>query len=213
MEIRTLTLGELDTNCYIVISAAGNAAVIDPADEAQKVLDVLKTENAELKMILLTHGHFDHTGAVAQLKEETGAKVYLHEKDECMTDDTIKNVAYLCPGFEYKPYTADKLLSEGDIIRLDEIEFSVINTPGHTAGSVMFFAENCIFAGDTIFEGSVGRTDFYSGDYTAQKKSLARIAALREDYIIYPGHGSSTTLNQEKKFNPYLSVDPISFFG
>ena len=77
----------------------------------------------------------------------------------------------------------------------------------------MFFAENCIFAGDTIFEGSVGRTDFYSGDYTAQKKSLARIAALREDYIIYPGHGSSTTLYQEKKFNPYLSVDPMSFFG
>lgn len=103
MEIKTLTLGELGTNCYIVISAAGNAAVIDPADDAQRILDTLGKENAELKMILLTHGHFDHTGAVADLKEQTGAKVYIHSKDECMLDDTIKNVAYLCPGHSYKP--------------------------------------------------------------------------------------------------------------
>lgn len=158
MEIKTLTLGELATNCYIVISAAGNAAVIDPADDAQRILDTLGKDNAELKMILLTHGHFDHTGAVADLKEQTGAKVYIHSKDECMLDDTIKNVAYLCPGYSYKPFTADVLVSDGDIIRLDEIEFSVMHTPGHTAGSVVYFADNCMFAGDTIFEGSAGRT-------------------------------------------------------
>ena len=163
-------------------------------------------------MILLTHGHFDHTGAVADLKEQTGAKVYIHSKDECMLDDTIKNVAYLCPGYSYKPFTADVLVSDGDIIRLDEIEFSVMHTPGHTAGSVVYFADNCMFAGDTIFEGSAGRTDFYSGDYIAQRNSLARLAALREDYIIYPGHGGSTTLKQEKKFNPYLGQSPVDFF-
>ena len=151
MEVKTLTLGELGTNCYIVTSAAGNAAVIDPADDAQRILDTLSAENAELKMILLTHGHFDHTGAVAELKEQTGAKVYIHAKDECMLDDTIKNVAYLCPDYSYKPFTADVLLSGGDIIRLDEVEFSVMSTPGHTAGSVVFFADNCMFAGDTIF--------------------------------------------------------------
>ena len=146
MEIKTLTLGELATNCYIVISAAGNAAVIDPADDAQRILDTLGKDNAELKMILLTHGHFDHTGAVADLKEQTGAKVYIHSKDECMLDDTIKNVAYLCPGYSYKPFTADVLVSDGDIIRLDEIEFSVMHTPGHTAGSVVYFADNCMQA-------------------------------------------------------------------
>lgn len=212
MEIKTLTLGELATNCYIVISAAGNAAVIDPADDAQRILDTLGKENAELKMILLTHGHFDHTGAVADLKKQTGAKIYIHSKDECMLDDTIKNVAYLCPGYSYKPFTADVLVSDGDIIRLDEIEFSVMHTPGHTAGSVVYFADNCMFAGDTIFEGSAGRTDFYSGDYIAQRNSLARIAALREDYLIYPGHGSSTTLKQEKKFNQFLRQSPVDFF-
>ena len=115
-----------------------------------------------------------------------------------MLDDTIKNVAYLCPGYSYKPFTADVLVSDGDIIRLDEIEFSVMHTPGHTAGSVVYFADN--------------RTDFYSGDYIAQRNSLARIAALREDYLIYPGHGSSTTLKQEKKFNQFLGQSPVDFF-
>lgn len=212
MEVKTLTLGELGTNCYIVTSAAGNAALIDPADDAQRILDMLSAENAELKMILLTHGHFDHTGAVADLKEQTGAKVYIHAKDECMLDDTIKNVAYLCPDYSYKPFTADVLLSGGDIIRLDEVEFSVMSTPGHTAGSVVFFADNCIFAGDTIFEGSAGRTDFYSGDYIAQRNSLARLAALREDCLIYPGHGGTTTLKQEKQFNPFLGQSSVDFF-
>ena len=169
-------------------------------------------ELKKVDAILLTHGHFDHTGAVADLKEQTGAKVYIHSKDECMLDDTIKNVAYLCPGYSYKPFTADVLVSDGDIIRLDEIEFSVMHTPGHTAGSVVYFADDCMFAGDTIFEGSAGRTDFYSGDYIAQRNSLARIAALREDYLIYPGHGNSTTLKQEKKFNQFLGQSPVDFF-
>ena len=212
MEVKTLTLGELGTNCYIVTRAAGNAAVIDPADDAQRILDTLSAENAELKIILLTHGQYDHTGAVADLKEQTGAKVYIHAKDECMLDDTIKNVAYLCPDYSYKPFTADVLLSGGDIIRLDEVEFSVMSTPGHTAGSVVFFADNCMFAGDTIFEGSAGRTDFYSGDYIAQRNSLARLAALREDYLIYPGHGETTTLKQEKQFNPFLGQSSVDFF-
>ena len=124
----------------------------------------------------------------------------------------MKNVLHGDLGYSYKPFTADVLVSDGDIIRLDEIEFSVMHTPGHTAGSVVYFADNCMFAGDTIFEGSAGRTDFYSGDYIAQRNSLARIAALREDYLIYPGHGSSTTLKQEKKFNQFLGQSPVDFF-
>ncbi len=212
MEITRLTLGELGTNCYVVESVTGNAAVIDPADDAEAILRELEKNDAELQLILLTHGHFDHTGAVAELKEKTGARVYIHEKDECMTDDTIKNVAYLSPGYEYKPFTADVLLTGGDIINLAEIEFSVMNTPGHTAGSVMYFAEDCIFAGDTIFEGSIGRTDFYSGDYAEQRKSLEKIAALTDDYKIYPGHGGSTTLKQEKLYNPFLSHSDSDIF-
>ncbi len=210
MQIFPLTLGDLETNCYIIASDDGNAAVIDPAAECEAIMQVLEEENLYLTKILLTHGHFDHTGAVAELKEKTGAKVYLHEKDVCMVNDTIKNVAYLDPYFEYKPYEADVLLSGGDVIFLDELEFSVMHTPGHTAGSVMYFIDDCIFAGDTIFEGSAGRTDFYSGDINAQRKSLERIYALRENYMIYSGHGFDTTLENEKKYNPFLADFRVS---
>lgn len=212
MKIISMTLGELGTSCYLVASNKANAAMIDPAGNADRIISALEKNKLTLKMILLTHGHFDHTGAVSDLVSITSAKVYIHKNDACMLDNTNKNVAYLVPGFVYKPFSADVLLSDGDTICLDEIEFKVMLTPGHTAGSVMYFAENCIFSGDTIFEGSVGRTDFYSGDFTAQRDSLKKIAALEDDYIIYPGHGGSTTLNQEKKFNPYLSDGRFSDF-
>lgn len=207
MKVISMTLGELGTSCYIVASDSKNAAVVDPAADPERIMAKLNENGLTLKMILLTHGHFDHTGAAAELIQKTGAKVYIHEKDECMLNDTtgVKNVSYLMPGYEYKPFSADVLLYGGDSFDLDEINFTVMNTPGHTAGSVMYFADNCIFAGDTVFEGSVGRTDFYSGDFKAQKQSLKRIAALQDDYVIYPGHGGSTTLKQEKQFNPYLA--------
>ena len=205
MQIITMNLGELDTSCYLLASDEGNAAMIDPAGDVDRIIEALSENSLVLKKILLTHGHFDHTGAVAQLKEITGAKVYLHADDECMLSDTIKNAAYLVPGYNYTPFEADVLLSGGDMIFLDELEISVMHTPGHTKGSVMYFVNNSIFTGDTLFEGSVGRTDFYSGDIKAQRESLKRISALKENYTLYPGHGGATTLEDEKKYNPYLS--------
>ncbi|MCH5323820.1 MAG: MBL fold metallo-hydrolase [Eubacterium sp.] len=204
MKIITMNLGELDTSCYIVVSDSGNAAVIDPADNAEHILDVLGKNSLTLKLILLTHGHFDHTGAAAELKEQTGAKVYIHKADECMLDDRQKNVSYLLPGFDYKSFAADVTVDEGDTVTLDEITFTVIHTPGHTAGSIMFTADNAIFSGDTIFEGSVGRTDFYSGSPAQQRQSLQRIMNMDGDFDIYPGHGGKTTLSAEKRHNPYL---------
>ncbi len=204
MQIITMNLGELDTSCYLLVSDEGNAAMIDPAGECDKIIEELSKNSIVLTKILLTHGHFDHTGAVAELKEITGAKVYIHADDECMLNDTIKNVVYLVPGYTYKPFEADVLLSGGDMIFLDELEISVMHTPGHTKGSVMYFVNNSIFTGDTIFEGSVGRTDFYSGDIKAQRETLKRISALRENYTLYPGHGEATTLENEKKYNMYL---------
>lgn len=204
MQIITMNLGELDTSCYLLVSDEGNAAMIDPAGECDRIIEELSKNSLTLTKILLTHGHFDHTGAAAELKEITGAKVYIHADDECMLNDTIKNVAYLVPGYTYKPFEADVLLSGGDMIFLDELEISVMHTPGHTKGSVMYFVNNSIFTGDTIFEGSVGRTDFYSGDINAQRETLKRISALRENYTLYPGHGGATTLEDEKKYNMYL---------
>lgn len=211
MNIISMTLGALATSSYIIASKSGKAAVVDPADNAEYILGVLKRENLTLSEILLTHGHFDHTGAAADLKEMTGAKVYIHIFDECMLDDKVKNVAYLLPGYNYKPFTADVLLNDGDSFSIDELEFKVMSTPGHTAGSILYFVkdkdsgEEVIFAGDTIFEGSAGRTDFYSGSPTQQIESLKKLAALEKDYVIYPGHGESTTLKQEKRYNMYLS--------
>lgn len=204
MKIITMHLGELDTSCYIAASDSGNAAVIDPADNAEHILRTLKENDLTLKLILLTHGHFDHTGAVAELKAATGAKIYIHPADADMSEDRIKNVSYLLPGYVLQPYKPDVLIDEGDSIALDEVAFTVMHTPGHTDGSVMFCTDNVIFSGDTLFSGSVGRTDFYSGSVEKQKQSLRRILALSGEYEIYPGHGEPTTLSQEKRFNPYL---------
>ncbi|MBR4306096.1 MAG: MBL fold metallo-hydrolase, partial [Ruminiclostridium sp.] len=121
MQIITMNLGELDTSCYLLASDEGNAAMIDPAGDVDRIIEALSENSLVLKKILLTHGHFDHTGAVAQLKEITGAKVYLHADDEGMLSDTIKNAAYLVPGYNYTPFEADVLLSGGDMIFLDEL--------------------------------------------------------------------------------------------
>lgn len=204
MKIEMLELGALGTDCYIVSSESKNAVVIDPADEADVILSSIRENGLNLKYILLTHGHFDHTGAVAELIKETGAKVYIHSSDECMLNDEIKNVSYLLPGYKYHSFVADVLVEDGDEIKMDEITFRVMHTPGHTAGSVMYIAEDCIFSGDTIFACGVGRTDFYSGDLKAQRKSLSAIAALDGEYRIFPGHGPDTTLAYEIEENPYL---------
>lgn len=206
MKIITLHLGELDTSCYIVSSDKGSAAVIDPADNAPLILDKLKQNGLTLEAILLTHGHFDHTGAVAALKNKTDAKIYLHSADADMPYDNRKNVSYLLPGYVLQPFDPDVIISDGDKIKLDEITFTVMHTPGHTDGSVMFITDNCIFSGDTIFCGSVGRTDFYSGSIKKQRESLAKISNMSGNYEIYPGHGEATDLKTEKAYNPYLNI-------
>ena len=206
IKVYKFVTGFLSANTYILVKEGETDAVaIDIGGDENVLVEAEKKGGFTIKAVLLTHGHFDHTGAVAELKEITGAKVYIHADDECMLNDTIKNVAYLVPGYEYKPFEADVLLTGGDMIFLDELDISVMHTPGHTKGSVMYFVNDCIFTGDTIFEGSVGRTDFYSGDISAQRETLKRISALRTNYTLYPGHGEATTLDNEKKFNMYLN--------
>jgi len=198
MKIIKLTLGAFETNTYIVADES-EAVVIDPASNAGLIRNVLEEHRLELIGILLTHGHYDHTAAAADL----GAPISVHWKDEPMLYDPDKSFANLIRE-HYKPCEASRLLSDGDLIEFGETKLSVMHTPGHSGGSVMFIGVGVIFSGDTLFEGSVGRTDGWSGDFAEQKESLVKIKAMYGDYRVLPGHGEETTLSREKETNPFL---------
>ena len=210
MNILHLVLSPLDTNCYIVPTGGGEAVVIDPADEGQKILAEADKAGLAIKKILLTHGHFDHTGGAAYIKEQTGSPIFIHKADEELLSDPIKALAFFCPGKPFVTCEADELFDDGNVIEQGSMRFTVMSTPGHTAGSVCFLCKdetggNIMFAGDTIFRDSIGRSDCYSGNQRVQFESIDKLKALEEDYIIYSGHGESTTLFTEKRYNPFLA--------
>lgn len=205
-----LTLPPLGTNCYLVKTGEKSGVAIDPAADAERILKKAEENGFSIEKILLTHGHFDHTGAVNAIREKTGARVYLHAADEPLLKDPNKALAYFCPELPFEEKEADVLLSDGDAVEQDGAVFRVLHTPGHTAGSVCFLldlpnGEKVMFAGDTIFKDSIGRSDGYSGDYIVQRETLERIKALPDDYRILSGHGEETTLFTEKRYNPFLS--------
>lgn len=201
MEIRRLVLGKLATNCYIAVSGK-EALVIDPADNADAILSCLEKEGLELCGILLTHGHFDHTGALYDLKEKTGKKVYIHESDAPMLGDNEKNLAFMTRE-KQKKVEADVLLTGGETINFGENSLHVMHTPGHSAGSVSYIADDCVFSGDLIFKGSIGRYDF--GNYSDEMDSIKRLlTTVSDDALLLPGHGEATTASFEKKNNFYI---------
>ena len=208
MEIKMLTLPPLGTNCYLVKTGENSGVVIDPADKGDKVVEAALGFGMKIEKILLTHGHFDHTGGVNAIKKATGAAVYIHADDECMLSDSNKALAYFNPSAKFETKEADERLCDGQEIEQDGVIFKVMHTPGHSAGSVCFLVEteneNYMFAGDTIFKDSIGRSDGYSGDYMVQKETLAKLKALDKDYVVLSGHGEVTTLSVEKKYNPFL---------
>ena len=191
------------SNSYLIVSD-GDAALVDPSSAPSHVVDSLADNGCTLKYILLTHGHYDHTKYVAKVKETTGAKVCIHTADAEMLGDSEKNCYKLFNDGEQIAPAADLLLHDGDELSVGAETVKIMHTPGHTKGSVCFFVGDSIFTGDTLFRGSVGRTDFYGGNDLALMKSLSRLAALEGEFTLYPGHESATTLNIERKFNRYL---------
>ena len=191
MSIQKLTLGLYQTNTYI-LSNDREAVVIDPGYEADTILDALQGKT--LKAILLTHGHFDHVGEVKELVAETGCQVYIHPAEAALPP-------MITAGQLYYTHT----YAEGDTISpIDGVELHVLHTPGHTPGSVCLLWKDQMFSGDTLFEGSCGRMDLPGGSPRQMAESLRRLASLQADYTIHPGHGGSTTLSAEKRYNPYL---------
>jgi glyoxylase-like metal-dependent hydrolase (beta-lactamase superfamily II) len=192
-------------NCYILKDeASGEALVVDPGVDNNRLEALLKQEGiTALKYILLTHGHFDHIGAVQSLKHFFGGDVVIHTGDAiCLCDSD----ASLASGFglEQNDVQADIVIDDGDVLTLGENKIRVLHTPGHTKGSVCYIVEDMIFSGDTLFKGTVGRTDFPGGSYEEIIASLSKLASLEGDYKVYPGHEALTTLEREKHYNPYM---------
>ena len=191
MNIEKLTLGLYQTNTYI-LTEGENAVVIDPGYDPDAILDALEGKN--LKAILLTHGHFDHVGAVKELVAETGCDVYIHAAE-------LNLPPMITAGQLYYTHT----YAESDhITPIPGVELTVLHTPGHTPGSVCLLWKDQMFSGDTLFEGSCGRIDLPGGDPQQMMRSLSRLSRLQADYHVHPGHGGSTTLAAEKRYNPYL---------
>ena len=199
MLIKTLPLGQMETNCYIVTDEKTlTCAVIDPGDESNVVLDYIEDNKLKLEHIFLTHGHFYHTGAVIAIAEETGADIWINSAD---LDESGRDVHYCF----YPQGMAVKNYKGGDCLVCGDLNFEVISTPGHTKGSVTLRCGNALFTGDTLFRDSCGRTDFEGGDMATILKSLLRLANLQGDYEVYPGHMGSTTLSRERSFNYYIN--------
>ena len=201
------SMGMFAVNCYMMVSDAGNAALIDAPCGGEAILRAIAESGAKLQKILLTHGHCDHIESLTLIAEKTGAQVYIHSADEAKLHDDYLNLSDYFAEYYDEPvthYRGANTVSDGDIITLDEVSFRVMHTPGHTSGSVCYLADEVMFSGDTLFKRSGGRTDIPDGDTAALMKSLKMLDEMTEDYALLSGHGEASSLFEEKRNNPYM---------
>ncbi|MCI6272957.1 MAG: MBL fold metallo-hydrolase [Erysipelotrichaceae bacterium] len=196
-KIIKLTLGIYETNCFI-LKENNHVLIIDPGKKAEKIISEI-SEDEIVDGILLTHGHFDHIGAVDDLVKHYNVDVYMHKNDEILINSPHNKLA----GYTGNITSKRNHFSDG-INKVKTFMFEVINTPGHTDGSVLIIYKNNMFSGDTIFKGTIGRTDLFCGNDSKMKQSLKLIKTFNPEYIVYPGHGDITTLKDEFLYNPYL---------
>lgn len=202
MKVISEKFGSMDNNCCLIIDEKTNqSALVDCTEFSQKMIDMIG--DTDLKYILLTHGHFDHIIGAKGVKEKYGAKVVISRADESMLSSAKLSLAAFCNAPQNN-VEADVIVKDGDEITLGETKIKVMATPGHTSGSVCYIAEDCIFSGDTLFCCSCGRTDFPSGSPDEMMSSLQKLKALDGDYKVYTGHNDLTTLDFERKNNPYM---------
>ena len=206
LAIRMMVLGPVQTNCFFLINEdTKEVLVIDPADHAQKIIEWMKSENLKPVAILLTHGHFDHIMGVEGIRKEYGIPVYASRDEVDVLAKPQLNVSTMMGA--YLSMKADELFCEGDVLELAGMKLKVISTPGHTIGSVCFYIEEekVLISGDTLFEASVGRTDFPTGSSRQLIESIkTRLFILPDDTSVFPGHGGTTSIGYEKLHNPFV---------
>jgi glyoxylase-like metal-dependent hydrolase (beta-lactamase superfamily II) len=201
-----IAVGPLEENCWLLVdSASRDAVLVDPGDEADRILEAVAAHGATLKAIWLTHAHFDHIGAIAEIKRRhPEVPVHLHPSDAPLL--ALAGAAAARWGLSVEtPPPADVAIAEGDVLSVGDSTFVVQHVPGHAPGHVMFVGSGLVLSGDLLFQGSIGRTDLPLCDPVAMQASLARIAALPAETVVFPGHGPTTTVGRERSSNPFLS--------
>jgi hydroxyacylglutathione hydrolase len=211
--IKTLTVGPIMANCFIVgCEKTLEAAVIDPGAEPDRILMALAESNLSAKLIINTHGHFDHVGANKRLTEVTGAPILIHPLDAPMLNQLADSAAAWGMAAENSP-PPDRELQDGDEVGFGQVMLKVLHTPGHTPGGISLYTAQAVFVGDTLFAGSIGRTDFPGGSFETLKASIQqKLFTLGDELKVYPGHNQPTTIGVEKRTNPFVG-EQASFAG
>lgn len=202
MKIACYAAGSVGTNNYVVSDDNGITAIIDCDGNPAPLYSYIEKNNLKVTHILLTHGHYDHTGSVNEVAEHYGCTIVGCSKEmRVFTDPSINCSNFCCGDIIVHP---DVLVNNGDVVKVGDMEFEVLETPGHTEGSICYICKDTIFSGDTLFQGSCGRTDLPTGNWNDIIQSLKKLAALPGDYQVYSGHGPATTLETERRTNPYM---------
>lgn len=204
MIIRKLELGPFAANCYIVGSeSTKEGMIIDPGMLAEEILKHVDDLGLKIKAIVLTHAHMDHTGALAEVKEATGAEVAMHADEATLLRGG--NPMMRMPGSSKEPPAPDRLLKEGDVIDIGDLHFRVLHTPGHSPGGICLLGDEIVFTGDTLFQFSIGRTDFPGGSHEGLVQNIKdKLMILPDNTTVCPGHGPDTTIGVERRVNPFL---------
>ena len=205
MILETLRVGPLAVNCYIVgDDKTHDALVIDPGGNARDILDTLRREQLKLVALVATHAHFDHLLALDEVRAQTHAPFLIYADEAEMLANAQMGAQFF--GFTMpQPAPADRLLREGDEVRAGSVALKVSHTPGHSPGGLCLLGDQCIFVGDTLFQGGIGRVDLPGGDYATLMRSIRdKLLTLPDATVVYPGHGAATTIGEEKRLNPFL---------
>lgn len=206
MIVERVVVGSYAVNCYVIgDEKTKEAVIVDPGADSKSILSVVNKHNLKVKYIILTHAHGDHIGALDAVKAETNAPVYIHEADDSMLRDKHRNFTSLMGGKAVE-MGADKLLKDGDVLTVGDIELNIIHTPGHSKGGISIQFENILICGDSLFAGSIGRTDLEGGSFPQLIQSIKeKLLVLEDNITVLPGHGPSSTIGRERASNPFLN--------
>ena len=206
MFLKTAVVGPLEVNCYIIADEKKkDAAVIDPGDNSDEILDIIKKNNLNLKYIINTHAHFDHIGAIGKIKKATKAEFLIHEM-EMHVLKTLPSQNLIFGIKTDSPPPPDRFLKDSEELMLGDLTLKILYTPGHSPGGICIHADGVVFTGDTLFAGSIGRTDLPGGDYNTLINSIKKkLLSLGDGTIVLPGHGQQSTIGDEREYNPFLS--------